>query len=178
MGITSTSDRYGIIAIIIHWVTAVLIIGMIIAGVLTASSQDEATKIAILRLHAPGGMAIFVLTFARLAWWAFADKKPSEIGGQTAVRTLVSKWVYRLFYVMLIAMPVSGFVLFRMSEAANVVFNGAQSPLPVFSDYNAFYVHIAGGAILTALLVLHVGAALYHQYVLKDRLLSRMGLGR
>jgi cytochrome b561 len=178
MGLKSTSDRYGTVAIAIHWVTAVLIIGMMIAGVLSASSQDEATKIAILSFHAPIGMGIFVLTLARIAWWAFADKKPIEIDGQTPARALVSKWVYRLFYVMLIAMPASGFILFRFSGAADVIFNGAQTALPVFSEFNAFYVHVAGGAILAALLVLHVGAALYHQFILKDRILKRMGVGQ
>jgi cytochrome b561 len=178
MGLKSTSDRYGKVAIAIHWLTAILIIGMIIAGVLSASSDDDATKIAILRIHAPVGMAILALTLARIAWWLFADKKPADVTGQTPRRAAVSKWVYRLFYVLMIAMPISGSLLFGMSGAPEVVFDGAAKPMPVFFDYNLFFVHMAGGITLIALLILHVGAALYHQFILKDRLLSRMGLGQ
>lgn len=178
MGMKSTSDRYGAVAIALHWTTAGLILGMIIAGVLSANSQDDATKIAILRVHAPVGIAILVLTLARLVWWLAADRKPVDANAASFVRSVASKSVHRLLYVMLIGMPISGFLLLNMSGAREVLFNGAPGPLPVFPEYDAFLVHAVGSFFLVGLLLLHVGAALYHQIVLKDRLLSRMGLGR
>jgi cytochrome b561 len=178
MSIKSTSDRYGLVAIIVHWLSAVLIVGMIAAGITSAMSEDDALKIAILRVHAPVGMAVLALTVFRLLWWMFADRKPADVAGQTEARALASRWVHRLLYLMLIVMPVSGSLVFGMSGAPEIIFEGAPGPLPDFASFEVFYVHFFGGIVLLGLLALHVGGALYHHVVLKDRLLARMGVGR
>ena len=65
-----------------------------------------------------------------------------------------------------------------LSGAAAVLFFGTSGPLPDFKTFTPFYVHGTTATILIALVCVHVLAALYHQFVVKDRLLARMGLGR
>lgn len=178
MALKSTSKQYGQVAIVVHWLSVVLIIGLMVAGIVSATSEDDATKAAILRLHAPLGMASLALLLFRMAWWWFADRKPEDMEGQSQARALASKWVHRLMYVLLLVMPVSGAALFNVSGAAEIIFNGAPGPLPKFADFTVFTVHLVGGFVLMGLLFLHIGAALYHHFVLKDRLLARMGVGR
>ena len=84
----STPDRYGSVAIAIHWVTAILIIGLIIAGFIAADTPDSAAKASILRVHAPLGAAVLALTIFRIFWWQFADKKPASVGAFQGIR----KW--------------------------------------------------------------------------------------
>jgi cytochrome b561 len=50
--------------------------------------------------------------------------------------------------------------------------------LPDFMLYPPRIGHGLGAMVLIALVLAHVAAALYHQFVLRDRLLARMGLGR
>ncbi|MBI5443905.1 MAG: cytochrome b/b6 domain-containing protein, partial [Deltaproteobacteria bacterium] len=60
-----------------------------------------------------------------------------------------------------------------------IVFGGSGAPLPeTFAIYAPRPAHGALGSLLTALVILHVAAALYHQFVRKDNLLSRMWFGR
>lgn len=63
----SSPERYGRIAITIHWTSALLIIGLMIAGFRAAAMTDPAAKAALLRIHAPLGIAVLILTLARIA---------------------------------------------------------------------------------------------------------------
>ena len=71
----SSTDRYGRVAITIHWISAAMVIGLMIAGQRAADMTDLEAKASLLRIHAPMGAAILVLTLARISWWLFADTK-------------------------------------------------------------------------------------------------------
>ncbi len=73
----STVDRYGRIAISIHWISALLIIGMMIAGFRAAAMTDIEAKASLLRIHASLGVALLILTLARIGWWLLADRRPA-----------------------------------------------------------------------------------------------------
>jgi cytochrome b561 len=186
----STSDRYGLVAIFIHWLAALMIIGMVVIGIMAAESTDPERTAALLRLHAPLGLAILALTLARMLWWLAVDRKPAEAPGQKPWQAALARWVHRLFYVVILAMVASGMWLMDSSGGGPVIFAeggppagvsdqpaggpkppaGTQSPaaapdaaapiaLPDFESFPAF------------------AGALYHQFVRKDRLLARMGIG-
>jgi cytochrome b561 len=50
--------------------------------------------------------------------------------------------------------------------------------VPDFSELGPRLAHGAMSKLLLVLLVLHVGAALYHQFIRRDNLMARMGAGR
>lgn len=174
----SSSDRYGRVAVLIHWVSAALIIGLMIAGFRAADMTDLAAKASLLRIHAPLGTAVLVLTLARMAWWLFADKKPAEPAGVPHVQALAAKGVHGLLYVAILGLAGSGIAMFALSGAGAILFGGAPGPLPDFWDFAPRYGHAAMAWLMGGLLAAHVGAALYHQFIRKDRLLARMGVGR
>lgn len=175
---TSKKDRYGVVAIAIHWVTALLIIGLLVTGFRAADLTDTAAKSVILRFHAAGGVAVLLLTLARIAWWWFADDKPAPVAGTPRQQERLAKAVHVLFYVVIFGMAASGIGMMVLSGAGEIVFGGAERPLPDFSNFVPRLPHGIGGRALFALLILHVGAALYHHFIRRDRLLGRMGLGR
>ena len=174
----SSPDRYGRVAIAIHWISALLIIGLMIAGFRAAGMTDPAAKVPLLQVHAPIGAAVLVLTLARLLWWLVADTKPADPAGVPHLQARAAKAVHVLLYVAILGLAGSGIAMMVLSGAGDILFGTAPGPLPDFWAFTPRYGHRAMAALMTVLLGLHVGAALYHQFIRKDRLFSRMGVGR
>jgi cytochrome b561 len=178
MALKSTQDRYGAVAIAIHWVAAALIVALLITGFRVSGAADPAAKAAFLRFHAAMGLAILVLTLGRIAWWWLADQKPLPVGGQPALLHRAAATVHVLFYIVVIGLAASGIGMMVLSGAGKIVFGGASGSLPDFWNYPPRVPHGIGVRVLIALLILHVGGALYHHFVRGDRLLARIGIGR
>ena len=175
MAIKSTPSRYGSVAITLHWLTALAILGLFITGQMLETT-DQAAKIATLQWHAPLGLLVLVLTLARILWWSFADRRPAPLGN--GVQLLAAKLGHLGFYVLMLTMALSGIAMMVLSGAGEIVFNGANLPLPDFHDYLPRIPHGIGSKLLLALVVVHVLAALWHQFVQKDGTLARMKPGR
>jgi cytochrome b561 len=178
MAIKSTPARYGAVAIMIHWVAAALIVALLITGFRVSGAADPAAKAAFLRFHAVMGIAILLLTLARIAWWWFGDKKPLPVTGQPALLHRAASAVHVLFYVVIIGLAASGIGMMALSGAGPIVFGGAPGLLPDFWNFLPRVPHGIGVRVLIALLILHVGGALYHHFIRRDGLLGRIGVGR
>lgn len=174
----STSERYGRVAITLHWVSALFVIGLMLAGLRAADMTDSAAKASLLQLHAPMGTALLVLTLIRIGWWRLADRKPQEPVGMPHRQAVAAKAVHGLLYVAILGLAGSGIAMLVLSGAGEILFGDAPGPLPDFWDYTPRYGHAALAWLMGALLFLHVGAALYHQFIRKDRLFARMGIGK
>lgn len=174
MRLKSTAARYGTVAIAIHWLSAALVLGLLVSGFRASGTVDPAAKAGLLRIHAVVGGTVLLLTLARIAWWVFADRHPAEPAGTPRLQGLAARAVHLLFYVVLIGMAASGIGMLALSGAANILFGGAPGPLPDFMAYAPRIPHGFGAFFLVALVLAHVAAALYHQYLLRDRLMARM----
>jgi cytochrome b561 len=170
----STTDAYGSVATGIHWLTAVLIIGLLASGVLAEDAADPATKATLLRLHAPMGISILVLTLLRIVWWWRFDTKPLPLAGNPAWQDILAKAVHVLLYIVMIGMAASGIGMFVLSGAGDILFGGAPGPLPDFNNFVPRVPHGIGAKLMLALLALHIGAALFHHFVRRDATLGRM----
>ncbi len=177
MSLKSSETRYGNVAVAIHWLSALFVLGLLVSGFIAAGTADPEAKAGILRIHAVVGGTVLVLTLARIAWWAFADGRPAEPAGTPRLQGLAARAVHLLFYVVLIGMAASGIGMLALSGAANILFGGAPGPLPDFMAYAPRIPHGLGAFFLVALVIAHLAAALYHQFVMRDRLLARMGIG-
>jgi len=175
MALKSTTTRYGSVAIAIHWVSAAAIIALLASGTIMAGAVGEAKR-SILPIHATVGTLVLLLTFLRLAWWVWGDKRPQPVAGQPRLQELAARIVHGLLYAGIIVLGASGIATLALSGAIPALLTGA--PLPDFSGLLPRTTHGLVSKLLIALLVLHIGAALYHQFIRRDRLLARMGLGR
>lgn len=87
----------------------------------------------------------------------------------------LSKAVHVLLYVIIIGMSSSGIGTMVLSGAGPFIFAGADlSAFPDFWDYLPRTPHGIVARVLVGLLVLHIGAALYHHFIKQDGLLRRM----
>lgn len=173
MSLKSSSTRYGTMAIAIHWTTALAVILTFAAGLTLANTGPSP---GLLIAHIVLGDLVFLLTLLRLVWWWVADKRPALPADQPRWQQLAAHAVHAAFYVIIILMATSGITTILLSGAIPALLAGA--PLP---DFNGLIPRVAHGImsrILLLLFVLHVGAALYHQFVRRDQLLARMGVGR
>ena len=178
MALKSTQDRYGAVAITIHWLAAALIVALLVTGFRVSGAADPAAKAAFLRFHALMGIAILALTLGRIAWWWFADRKPLPVAGQPALPHRAASAVHLIFYIVIIGLAASGIGMMVLSGAGPIVFGGASGSLPDFWTVPPRIPHGIGVRVLIALLILHVAGALYHHFIRGDRLLARMGVGR
>ncbi|MCG9694729.1 cytochrome b/b6 domain-containing protein [Vibrio sp. Isolate22] len=173
MNIKSTSDRYGSVAIVIHWLSALLILALLVSGFRISNMEDVLAKASLLRFHVPLGIGICMLTVLRVIWWILADRKPQPVK-MPAWQRFAASFIHGVLYVVIIGMIASGIGMMILSEAAPIVFNSSGEGLPNFWDYAPRIPHGLGARFLIVLLALHIFGALYHQFITKDGVIRRM----
>lgn len=174
---TSTS-RYTLTAIALHWLMALLIISAFLLGLTMVDIPGlTPTKLKYFSWHKWLGVTIFGLACVRLLWRlthtppAYADTTPRWQKNSAHI-------VHGLLYVLIFAIPLSGYS-FSLAAGVPVVYLGLV-PLPVFiapdPELKALFkaVHYTLNMTLLGVVCLHVLAALKHQFVDRDRSLQRM----
>jgi cytochrome b561 len=175
MPITSTETRYGSVAILIHWTSALAVILAFCAGFFVAHVAAPGQQATVLIAHITLGVIVFALTLLRILWWLVADRHPAPPADQPNWQRRTANVVHVLLYVLLLLMATSGIATIIASGALPDLIAG--TALPRFEEFIPRIAHGVMSRLLLALFVVHVGAALYHQLVRRDRLLARMGLG-
>ena len=172
--------RYHPLLVALHWLMVPLIMLALIMGgnVLVDIPNSDPAKIDALRGHMLFGLSILALTLVRLVTrLTTSHPAPARTGKTLADR--LSQPAHWLLYVLVLIMALSGVATSLMSGLGEIVFFGSSAPLPAsFEGLAPRAVHglVAKGLML--LIVVHVLAALYHQFGVKDRLLSRMWFGQ
>ena len=176
MSLKSTHTRYGAMPILIHWVSALAVLVMLASGLAAVNTPEAAAKLGILRVHVSVGACVLVLTLMRIVWWLFVDRRPAPHAGVPGWQNAISRVVHYGMYVVLVVMLASGVALAILTGLVPLLL-GAPGTVPNFQSFAPFIGHGLGAFALMGLIALHTGAALYHQFVRRDRLLARMGLG-
>jgi cytochrome b561 len=174
----STPSRYHPVHVAVHWLMFLLVIMMLGVGkfVMPGIPVDNLQKPSMLQTHAYIGIFITILLVVRLIV-LFITKRPAPADAGNSFLNFVGKAVHFLLYFLLIGMALSGLGMFQQANLP-AIFSGA-APYP--ADFFAYPPRIGHGLIstlLVLLIALHVGAALYHQFIRKDNLLSRMWFGK
>ena len=107
----------------------------------------------------------------------FAVKIPAPADAGNAFLNFIGKAVHVLLYLLVAGMAISGLGLYQMADLP-AVFGGAKPYPQDFFQYLPRMGHGLVSWILLLLVLLHIGAALYHQFIRKDNLLSRMWFGK
>lgn len=163
--------RYAKSQIAIHWLAAALIAFLLVTGTLVlAELPNTVQKIGNLRIHILLGGLAGLLVIARIVLRKRLPPPPPAQGEKLA---LFGHMALNLVVLLLV---VSGMMLMLQSGALEAVFGSGALP----DDFKQFLprkVHGLASRLAMGLIALHLLAALYHQFVVKDGLLARMGIG-
>ncbi len=170
-----TSQRYDRVARLLHWSIALLVLANLASGLLHEPLEGV---VRLTPLHKSIGMTVLALTLARIAW-RFTWRAPPHPAGTSRLEAAAARGVHALFYGLMLAMPVSGWVIASAGKYPLTWFGLADLPkLAVTRDDQAYLVaheaHALLGWLFLALAALHVAAALRHHFVLRDGVLARM----
>jgi cytochrome b561 len=176
MTLEGTSQRYGTTAIVLHWLTAVLIVCGFTLGLSMVGLPISRQKLQWYAWHKWIGVTVFLLTCGRLAWrlWHPAPALPPMPAWQARAAAVS----HRALYVLLLAIPLSGWS-FSSASGVQVVYLGLV-PLPDLLPKDRqtaavlLTVHQTLNFTLLALVCLHAAAALKHHFIDRDAVLARM----
>jgi len=177
---SAATNRYSKAAIGLHWLIAIMIIGLIVFGILMTNPETP-NRFVLYQLHKSFGICVLILSVVRLLW-RLGHKPPALPEGMKGWEIAAAKFTHIAFYIIMIGMPLLGWAMVSSTELAipTKIFNTIPWPdmpgLPrdkALSDIFKNLHHWIGKATI-ALIVLHVGAALKHHFINKDNVLARM----
>jgi cytochrome b561 len=163
-------------AIWLHWLIAALMITMLFLG---EDMIRHATATFYPSLHASLGISILALSIVRI-WWRFTHPVPALPDTMKNWEQKVSHLTHFVFYVLMIGLPLSGLMSFSSEVTKETILSGttifglfAVPALPNIAGAGGI-IHGFGAEVGQVLVILHVLAALKHQFWDKDNLFRRM----
>ena len=162
--------RYSNWTVTFHWFTVALVLAQAYLGFSFAWADEGPRQMELFTWHKTIGALILLTTLARLSYRLINPPPPFPPDLPQWERS-AALWNHRLFYFLLIAMPLSGLIAVSgHSKGATTPLVGG-IPLPVFPGVNEHVgdvfgdVHVALVAVLLLAILIHVAAALKHQFV-------------
>lgn len=173
------ANRYTATAIHLHWLIALALVGTFTLGLYMHDLPLSPTKLKLYSWHKWAGVTIFLLVIFRLAW-RLSHRPPELPATMPPWQRQASALVHGLLYLLMFAVPLSGWLMSSAKGFQTVWFGVI--PLPDLVDKNAKLGELLQGAhqllnlSLASLVGLHVAAALKHHFIDRDGLLQRMSL--
>ncbi len=168
--------RYSTVSIFLHWTIALLVVVQILL-VSDANTDGDNARYWV-GLHKALGLSILVITLLRLGWRIANPVLPLP-PGTPRWQKIMSRSTHLLFYAVLIALPMTGWLASSAVGRDIDWFGLFEWPLlPVGGGRETagtmMSLHSSMPKLLYALIGLHVLAALKHQFINRDDVLSRM----
>jgi len=177
MPTTRPPARYTGVAQSLHWIIAALIVTQFALAWTADDLPLGLHKLALLARHKSFGMTILMLAIARVLW-RLANPPPDLPSAMTPIERMLARATHLAFYVLLFAMPLTGWLM-SSAKAYSVSWFGLFTwPDLIAKNATAFEAlkttHDYLSYLLLAIVVLHVLAALKHHFWNKDDVLVRM----
>lgn len=174
---SATAERYNNTAIALHWLIAMLIFIAFPLGLYMSDLTLSPTKLQLFSYHKWIGVTVFVLAIVRVIW-RVTHTPPALPDSITRLQQIGSHIVHGFIYVMILAVPVSGWLMSSAKGFKTVWFGVLPLPDLVGKDKALGHllelVHQSLNYFLLLLVVLHVAALIKHQFFDRDEVLSRM----
>jgi cytochrome b561 len=170
------TPRYTTPAIFFHWAMALLIFAALAMGLYMVDLKISPDKLKLYSWHKWIGVTVFILAALRL-WWRLLRTPPAD-PPMPQWQRMAAKITHGFFYVAFFAVPITGW-LYSSAKGFPTVYLGlwqlpdliekSEELAPLIKQF-----HLVGSYTLGVLIVVHILAALKHQFVDKDGLVARM----
>lgn len=183
---TMKPARYSVLAIALHWVMALMILGNLAGGFVahdllqSAIAADRALGRRIIGWHMSLGLFVLALTLARLAIRLLAGVPPLP-DHMTPTERALARISHAGFYGLMLAVPLAGWAMVSARDADATIalfglFAWPRLPVPARDRLAeaAGEAHELLAIAMIGLLLLHLVGALKHHFLDQDDVLARM----
>lgn len=169
--------RYDRTSRLLHWITVLIVAGMIPAGLVMARTEDRALQDTLFIFHKNAGVILFLIILVRLLWRA-THRAPALPDDMPTAQRVAARVVHAGLYVVLLGMAASGYVYVVAGGFPMELLDRLSIP-PLLAENEALSkraeaAHKATKFALIALIVMHVAAAAFHGLVRRDGVMRRM----
>jgi cytochrome b561 len=174
-------DAFGWGTIVLHWMIAGLMIGLIILGfIMVRTDIDPELQFSLYQWHKSFGMTALALSIVRVIWW-LANRNPDPVADLSRIEARSASVVHIALLGLTLAIPLAGWAVASTSTLGipTLLFDSILVPhLPMQKSAEAEAFWTATHALLAyglgGLVFLHAAAALHHEFLRRDKVLSRM----
>lgn len=175
---TNTEDRYGMVAILFHWVMAFLMIVLLIIGLYMTRIPISRLKLKLFGWHKELGVLVLMLVVLRLIWRRINEGRPFLPLYLPQWQIIASRIVHWGFYFLMVALPISGWLISSAAGLPASFFGWFVLPDFIAPDElkRLFFsnIHTWLAYALIFALLLHSSAALKHHFWDKNDILRRI----
>jgi cytochrome b561 len=161
----------------LHWLMAALILGLLALGLYMHELPLSPEKLQLYSWHKWAGVTVFLLVWLRLLW-RLSHRPPALPASMSTRMQWAAHAGHALLYVLMVLIPLSGWLMSSAKGFQTVWFGVLPIPDLIGKDKPLGELLAQAHKLLNFLLMLtlagHVGAALWHHFVLKDDTLRRM----
>ena len=181
--------RYSLVAIGFHWLIAALILLNLYLG-WRMGRVTGLDKFTLFQTHKSVGITVLALSVLRLLW-RLAHPAPPYPASMKRWERLSASALHWTFYGLMLIMPITGWIIVSASPLNIPTMLYKTIPLPHIGfvhdlslatrraiEHNVGISHVLLAYAFGGLILLHVGAALKHQFIQRDRVIERMFPGR
>jgi len=175
MTLKNSSTQFGSISIALHWIIALLMIGMLCVGLYMVGLPLSPQKIQIYGWHKATGMFILLMVLLRLIWRLSNIQPRLKLPFWEKISARVMHW---LLYALMFLMPLTGWLMTSAAGYTVSFFGLFIIPAPISANEQAKALfgtlHEGFAYALIVAIIIHILAALKHHFIDKDDILRRM----
>jgi len=174
----NNKERYGLVAVVLHWLVAITVIGLFILGWwMTSLTLYDRWYVTAPYIHKSIGLLLFVVIAVRLAW-RLLNPRPEPLPTHSRFERAAARLMHVALYLLLFAVMIAGYLMTTADGRSITSFGLFSIPATITSIPNqedfAGEIHEVLAIILMALTALHAAAALKHHVIDRDDTLRRM----
>ena len=170
-------SRYHFFAQLLHWLVVALILGQWLLAEAAETVDSRVITLALTALHKSIGMSVLLIVTVRLIYRLFS-RQPAYPQAMPAWQQSAADWMHYALYALIFALPLSGWLGSSASAYPVSWFNLFSFPNLVKPDEALkdffFNIHEWSWRLLCLLVLIHVAAALKHQFINRDMVLVQM----
>ncbi|CAJ0720280.1 Cytochrome b561 [Ralstonia edaphis] len=168
--------KYSFTMRVLHWlVVLAVLIAVVAIEIMDFFPKGSAERATLFIVHQTAGLSVLALMVLRLLA-RVATQAPPPVPGTPLVQ-LAARLTHGALYVLMVGMPVLGLLALAWGGKPIQPF-GLNLPLALTQDKTLAHwskeIHESGATLVYIAVGLHAAAALWHEFILKDRLLRRM----
>ncbi|MCW8449778.1 cytochrome b [Legionella quinlivanii] len=175
MRLKNSNSHFGLVAILLHWIMAILIIGLLAIGIYMVELPISLQKLKLYGWHKEYGLLALALVVVRLCWRIINISPELSLPRYEIIAARIVHWA---FYGFMFAMPITGWLITSAAGLPASFFGLFTLPNLIAPNeeqrqlYELVHEWLGYGLIVTILL--HASAALKHHFINRDNVLRRM----